>query len=94
MNKNNYSIENISPTEFKLSFYDVALPAKGVNYVVNRISNSGRDFADVKGILTDEKTLILQIKTKQKSVVKDFYAECNSKGTTHCFAFDFYLEKK
>lgn len=94
LNKNNYSIENISPTEFKLSFYDVALPAKGVNYVVNRISNSGRDFADVKGILTDEKTLILQIKTKQKSVVKDFYAECNSKGTTHCFAFDFYLEKK
>ena len=94
LNKNNYSIENISPTEFKLSFYDVTLPAKGVNYVVNRISNSGRDFENVKGMLTDEKTLILQIKTKQRTIVKDFYAGCNTKGTTYCFAFDFYLEKK
>ena len=94
LSKKNYSIEKISPTEFKLSFYDVTLPTEGIDRIIKRISNSERDFATVKGNLTAEKTLILEIKTKQNSIVKDFYAGSNSKGKAHCFAFDFYLEKK
>ena len=94
MSKKNYSVEKISPTEFKLSFYDVSLPAEGINSIIKRISGSDRDFATITGTLTAEKTLILQIKTKQKSTVKDFYVGSNSKGKAHCFAFDFYLEKK
>ena len=94
LSKKNYSIEKISPTEFKLSFYDVTLPTEGIDRIIKRISNSERDFATVKGNLTAEKTLILEIKTKQNSIVKDFYAGPNSKGKAHCFAFDFYLEKK
>ena len=94
LSKKNYSVEKISPTEFKLSFYDVSLPAEGINPIIKRISGSDRDFATIKGTLTAEKTLILQIKTKQKSTVKDFYVGSNSKGKAHCFAFDFYLEKK
>lgn len=94
LSKKNYLIEKISPTEFKLSFYDVTLPAEGIDKVIKRISSSERDFATVKGTLTAEKTLILEIKTKQNSIVKDFYAGPNSKGKAHCFAFDFYLEKK
>ena len=94
LSKKNYSVEKISPTEFKLSFYDVSLPAEGINSIIKRISGSDRDFATITGTLTAEKTLILQIKTKQKSTVKDFYVGSNSKGKTHCFAFDFYLEKK
>ena len=94
MGKKDYSIEKISPTEFKLSFYDVTLPAEGIDQIIKRISSSERDFATVKGTLTAGKTLILEIKTKQNSMVKDFYAGPNSKGKAHCFAFDFYLEKK
>ena len=94
LSKKNYSVEKISPTEFKLSFYDVSLPAEGINPIIKRISGSERDFATITGTLTAEKTLILQIKTKQKSTVKDFYVGSNSKGKAHCFAFDFYLEKK
>ena len=94
LSKKNYLIEKISPTEFKLSFYDVTLPAEGIDKIIKRISSSERDFATVKGTLTAEKTLILEIKTKQNSIVKDFYAGPNSKGKAHCFAFDFYLEKK
>ncbi|OCG37557.1 hypothetical protein A9G29_11375 [Gilliamella sp. Fer2-1] len=94
LNKNEYSIEKISPTEFKLSFYEVTLPAAGINYIINRISHSERDFSNVTGTLTDENTLVLNIKTKQNSRVKDFYAGLNSKGKAHCFAFDFYLENK
>ena len=94
LSKKNYSVEKISPTEFKLSFYDVSLPAEGINPIIKRISGSDRDFATITGTLTAEKTLILQIKTKQKSTVKDFYVGSNSKGKAHCFAFDFYLEKK
>ena len=94
LSKKNYSIEKVSPTEFKLSFYDVTLPAEGINQIIKRISSSERDFATVKGTLTAEKTLVLEIKTKQNSIVKDFYAGPNSKGKAHCFAFDFYLEKK
>ena len=94
LSKKNYSVEKISPTEFKLSFYDVSLPAEGINSIIKRISGSDRDFATITGTLTAEKTLILQIKTKQKSTVKDFYVGSNSKGKAHCFAFDFYLEKK
>ena len=94
LSKKNYSIEKISPTEFKLSFYDVTLPTEGIDRIIKRISSSERDFATVKGNLTAEKTLILEIKTKQNSIVKDFYAGSNSKGKAHCFAFDFYLEKK
>jgi len=94
LSKKSYSIEKISPTEFELSFYDVTLPAEGINYIIKRISSSERDFTTVKGTLTAEKTLILQIKTKQNSTVKDFYAGPNSTGKAHCFAFDFYLEKK
>ena len=94
LGKKDYSIEKISPTEFKLSFYDVTLPAEGIDQIIKRISGSERDFATVKGTLTAEKTLILEIKTKQNSIVKDFYAGPNSKGKAHCFAFDFYLEKK
>ena len=94
LSKKNYLIEKNSPTEFKLSFYDVTLPAEGIDKVIKRISSSERDFATVKGTLTAEKTLILEIKTKQNSIVKDFYAGPNSKGKAHCFAFDFYLEKK
>ncbi|WP_085246772.1 tetratricopeptide repeat protein [Gilliamella mensalis] len=94
LSKNQYIIEKISPTEFKLTFYDVSLPAKGVNYVISRISHSNRDFSNVTGSLTSEKTLIIQIKTKQDSIVKDFYAGPNSKGDAHCFAFDFYLKNK
>ena len=94
LSNKNYLIEKISPTEFKLSFYDVTLPAEGIDKIIKRISSSERDFATVKGNLTAEKTLILEIKTKQNSIVKDFYAGPNSKGKAHCFAFDFYLEKK
>lgn len=94
LNKNQYVIEKISPTEFKLSLYDVTLPSKGINYIINQISRSDRDFANVTGTLTAEKTLVLQIKTKQDSIVKDFDAGPNSKGKAHCFAFDFYLENK
>ncbi|WP_334327501.1 tetratricopeptide repeat protein [Gilliamella apicola] len=94
LSKKNYLIEKNSPTEFKLSFYDVTLPAEGIDKIIKRISGSERDFATVKGTLTAEKTLILEIKTKQNSIVKDFYAGPNSKGKAHCFAFDFYLEKK
>ena len=94
LSKKNYSIEKISPTEFKLSFYDVTLPTEGIDRIIKRISSNERDFATVKGNLTAEKTLILEIKTKQNSIVKDFYAGPNSKGKAHCFAFDFYLEKK
>ena len=94
LSKKNYLIEKISPTEFKLSFYDVTLPAEGIDKIIKRISSSERDFATVKGTLTAGKTLILEIKTKQNSMVKDFYAGPNSKGKAHCFAFDFYLEKK
>ena len=94
LSKKDYSVEQISPTEFKLSFYDVTLPAEGINNIIKRISSSDRDFTTITGTLTAEKTLILQIKTKQKSTVKDFYVGSNSKGKTHCFAFDFYLEKK
>lgn len=94
LSNKNYLIEKISPTEFKLSFYDVTLPAEGIDKIIKRISSSERDFASVKGNLTAEKTLILEIKTKQNSIVKDFYAGPNSKGKAHCFAFDFYLEKK
>ena len=94
LGKKDYSIEKISPTEFKLSFYDVTLPAEGIDQIIKRISSSERDFATVKGTLTAGKTLILEIKTKQNSMVKDFYAGPNSKGKAHCFAFDFYLEKK
>ncbi|MBI0094638.1 hypothetical protein H3T96_04370 [Gilliamella sp. W8136] len=94
LSKKNYSVEKISPTEFKLSFYDVSLPAEGINSIIKRISGSDRDFATITGTLTAEKTLILQIKTKQKSTVKDFYVGSNPKGKAHCFAFDFYLEKK
>ncbi len=94
LSKKNYSVEKISPTEFKLSFYGVTLPAEGINQIIKHISSSDRDFATVTGTLTAEKTLILKIKTKQKSIVKDFYAGPNSKGKAHCFAFDFYLEKK
>ena len=94
LSKKNYLVEKISPTEFKLSFYDVSLPAEGINHIIKRISSSDRDFTTITGTLTAEKTLILQIKTKQKSTVKDFYVGSNSKGKTHCFAFDFYLEKK
>ncbi|OCG58853.1 tetratricopeptide repeat protein [Gilliamella sp. GillExp13] len=94
LNKNQYVIEKISPTEFKLSLYDVTLPSKGINYIINQISRSDRDFANVTGTLTAEKTLVLQIKTKQDSIVKDFDAGPNSNGKAHCFAFDFYLENK
>ena len=94
LSKKSYTIEKISPTEFKLSFYDVTLPSEGIDKIIKRISGSERDFATVKGTLTAEKTLILEIKTKQNSIVKDFYAGPNSKGKAHCFAFDFYLEKK
>ena len=94
LSKKNYLVEKISPTEFKLSFYDVSLPAEGINHIIKRISSSDRDFTTITGTLTAEKTLILQIKTKQKSTVKDFYVGSNSKGKAHCFAFDFYLEKK
>jgi tight adherence protein D len=94
LSKKQYLIEKISPTEFKLSFYDITLPSAGINYIINRISRSDRDFANVTGTLTAEKTLILQIKTKQKSIVKDFDAGLNSNGKAHCFAFDFYLENK
>ena len=94
LSKKNYLVEKISPTEFKLSFYDVSLPAEGINHIIKRISSSDRDFTTITGTLTAEKTLILQIKTKQKSIVKDFYVGSNSKGKSHCFAFDFYLEKK
>jgi tight adherence protein D len=94
LNKNEYLVEKISPTEFKLSFYEVTLPAVGINYIINRISHSERDFSNVTGTLTAENTLVLNIKTKQNSKVKDFYAGLNSKGKAHCFAFDFYLENK
>ncbi|WP_334325603.1 tetratricopeptide repeat protein [Gilliamella apicola] len=94
LSNKSYKIEKISPTEFKLSFYDVTLPSEGIDKIIKRISGSERDFATVKGTLTAEKTLILEIKTKQNSIVKDFYAGPNSKGKAHCFAFDFYLEKK
>lgn len=94
LSNKSYKIEKISPTEFKLSFYDVTLPSEGIEKIIKRISGSERDFATVKGTLTAEKTLILEIKTKQNSIVKDFYAGPNSKGKAHCFAFDFYLEKK
>ena len=94
LSKKNYLVEKISPTEFKLSFYDVSLPAEGINHIIKRISSSDRDFTTITGTLTAEKTLILQIKTKQKSIVKDFYVGSNSKSKSHCFAFDFYLEKK
>ncbi|KDN09833.1 MAG: tetratricopeptide repeat protein [Gilliamella sp.] len=94
LNKNQYVIEKISPTEFKLSLYDVTLPSKGINYIINQISRSDRDFANVTGTLTAEKTLVLQIKTKQDSIVKDFDAGPNSNGKAHCFAFDFYSENK
>ncbi|NUF48515.1 tetratricopeptide repeat protein [Gilliamella sp. ESL0250] len=94
LGKKQYLIEKISPTEFKLSFYDVTLPTAGINYIINRISRSDRDFANVTGTFTAEKTLILQIKTKQNSIVKDFDAGLNSNGKAHCFAFDFYLENK
>ena len=94
LSKKDYSVEQISPTEFKLSFYDVTLPAEGINNIIKRISSSDRDFTTITGTLTAEKTLILQIKTKQKSIVKDFYVGSNSKGKNHCYAFDFSLEKK
>ncbi len=94
LSNKSYKIEKISPTEFKLSFYDVTLPSEGIDKIIKRISGSERDFATVKGTLTAEKTLILEIKTKQNSIVKDFYAGPNSKGKAHCFAFDFYLENK
>ena len=94
LSNKSYKIEKISPTEFKLSFYDVTLPSEGIDKIIKRISGSERDFATVQGTLTAEKTLILEIKTKQNSIVKDFYAGPNSKGKAHCFAFDFYLEKK
>ncbi|WP_218058744.1 hypothetical protein, partial [Gilliamella sp. App2-1] len=68
--------------------------AKGINYVINQISRSNRDFSYVTGTLTSEKTLNLKIKTKQDSIVKDFYAGPNSKGDAHCFVFDFYLKNK
>ncbi|MWP62652.1 tetratricopeptide repeat protein [Gilliamella sp. Pas-s25] len=94
LTKSQYKIEKISPREFKLSFYDVTLPTAGINYIINRISRSDRDFANITGSLTTEKTLILQIKTKQDSIVKDFDAGPNSNGKAHCFVFDFYLENK
>ena len=94
LSNKSYKIEKISPTEFRLSFYDVTLPSEGIDKIIKRISGSERDFATVQGTLTAEKTLILEIKTKQNSIVKDFYAGPNSKGKAHCFAFDFYLEKK
>ncbi|MWN89517.1 hypothetical protein GQ597_02150 [Gilliamella sp. Pra-s65] len=94
LSKNQYKIEKISPTEFKLSFYDVTLPSKGINHIINLISRSDRDFASVTGTLTAENTLILQIKTKKDSIVKDFDAGPNSNGRAHCFAFDFYSENK
>ncbi|MFQ1016420.1 tetratricopeptide repeat protein [Gilliamella sp. BG7] len=94
LNKNQYLIEKISPKEFKLSFYDVTLPEKGINHIINLISRSDRDFAKVTGTLTAEKSLVLQIKTKQDSTVKDFDAGPSSNGKDHCFAFDFYLENK
>ena len=94
LSNKSYKIEKISPTEFKLSFYDVTLPSEGIDKIIKRISGSERDFANVQGTLTAEKTLILEIKTKQNSIVKDFYAGPNSKGKAHCFAFDFYLENK
>lgn len=94
LSKNQYKIEKISPTEFKLSFYDVTLPSKGINYIINLISRSDRDFANVTGTLTAENTLVLQIKTKKDSIVKDFDAGPNSNGKAHCFAFDFYSENK
>ncbi|WP_065581406.1 MULTISPECIES: tetratricopeptide repeat protein [unclassified Gilliamella] len=94
LGKNQYLVEKVSPTEFKLSFYDVNISAERIDYIINQISRSDRDFASVTGNLTTEKTLILQIKTKQNSILKDFYAGPNSKGKAHCFAFDFYLENK
>ncbi|OCG44273.1 hypothetical protein A9G35_08535 [Gilliamella sp. Choc5-1] len=93
LSKNQYLLEKISPTEFKLSLYDVTLPKAGINYIINRIARSDRDFSNVTGTLTAEKTLILQIKTKRNSIVKDFDAgpdACKAK----CFVFDFYLENK
>lgn len=94
LDKSHYLIEQLSPTKFRVTLYDVTLPAGGINYIKNRILNSNRDFLQVNTTLTAEKTLVIDIQTKRNSIVKDFYAGLSAKQKGHCFALDFYSINK